>query len=508
MTGQTVSAPIRAAEYVRMSTDHQNYSIRNQSATNLAYAACNGMQIVRTYADEGKSGLRFGHREGLKRLIDDAQRGAADYSALLVYDVSRWGRYQNPDEAAHYEYILARAGIRVHYCAEQFVNDGSPLSAIVKAIKRAMAGEYSRELSAKVFAGHLRLFKLGFRQGAAPAFGLRRLLVDQNCIAKGFLGRGEYKSIQTDRVVLVLGPLEEIKTVRWIFSAFVKQKKTEKQIVKILNAKSAGSGLDRPWTYHRIRGLLRNEIYIGTDVWNRRSAALGQKPVPNPQEAWLRWKCGFKPIIDPKLFACAQEIIHNRSLPLTDEQKLRPIKRLLRKHRFLSVRLIDEAPGLPSTTTYSKWFGGLRGLYRLVGFDDKMRPLSDEELLERLRALRKRKGNLSEDIINAAPGTPTSSTYRKRFGRLSEAYRLIGFAPRANSLRGKSEATRLTSDEELLASLRKLLRDHGRLSAKIIQKSRRVPSPPTYCRRFGSLPRTYELIGYSRQPSGRRQGHH
>ncbi len=45
------------------------------------------------------------------------------------------------------------------YCAEQFENDGSPPSTIVKSVKRAMAGEYSRELSAKVFAGQCRLIE-------------------------------------------------------------------------------------------------------------------------------------------------------------------------------------------------------------------------------------------------------------------------------------------------------------------------------------------------------------
>jgi DNA invertase Pin-like site-specific DNA recombinase len=54
-------------------------------------------------------------------------------------------------------------GIRVEYCAEQFENDGSPVS--VKGVKRAMASEYSRELSAKIFAGQCRLIELGFQQG-------------------------------------------------------------------------------------------------------------------------------------------------------------------------------------------------------------------------------------------------------------------------------------------------------------------------------------------------------
>jgi hypothetical protein len=59
--------------------------------------------------------------------------------------------------------------IQVAYCAEQFENDGSPVSTIVKGVKRAMAGEYSRELSAKVFAGQCRLIERGFRQGGRRA---------------------------------------------------------------------------------------------------------------------------------------------------------------------------------------------------------------------------------------------------------------------------------------------------------------------------------------------------
>ncbi|OHT19115.1 hypothetical protein BHE75_01098 [Sphingomonas haloaromaticamans] len=191
---------VRAAEYVRMSTDHQRYSTENQAEAIRHYATARGFEIVRTYADEGKSGLRIDGRDALKRLIEDVGAGTTDFKAILVYDVSRWGRFQDADESAYYEYICRRAGIAVHYCAEQFENDGSPISTIVKGVKRAMAGEYSRELSAKVFAGQCRLIELGFRQGGPAGFGLRRVLVDQSGSIKGGLERGEQKSIQTDRV--------------------------------------------------------------------------------------------------------------------------------------------------------------------------------------------------------------------------------------------------------------------------------------------------------------------
>ena len=166
-TGQTDideqdSKKIRAVEYVRMSTEHQKYSTQNQSDAILRYAERNKMEIIQSYSDAGKSGLKIEGRAGLRQLIDDVETGRANFKAILVYDISRWGRFQDADESAYYEYICRRNGITVHYCAEQFDNDGSPVSTIVKGVKRAMAGEYSRELSTKVFAGQCRLIELGY----------------------------------------------------------------------------------------------------------------------------------------------------------------------------------------------------------------------------------------------------------------------------------------------------------------------------------------------------------
>lgn len=161
---------LRAAEYVRMSTEHQKYSTDNQASAIRKYAEQRGYEIVRTYADEGKSGLNIGGRLGLQKLLEDVEAGGADFEALLVYDVSRWGRFQDPDEAASYELRCRRAGVQVHYCAEQFENDGSIGSSIIKTVKRAMAGEYSRELSVKVFAGQANLIRLGYRQGGPAGY--------------------------------------------------------------------------------------------------------------------------------------------------------------------------------------------------------------------------------------------------------------------------------------------------------------------------------------------------
>src|SRR3546814_17086547 len=108
-----------------MSTEHQQYSTENQSEAMRQYAERRGIEIVRSYADEGRSGLRLDGRDALKQLIEDVQSGTADFTVILVYAVSRWGRFQDADESAYYEYICKRAGIAVTSCADQSGNDRS-----------------------------------------------------------------------------------------------------------------------------------------------------------------------------------------------------------------------------------------------------------------------------------------------------------------------------------------------------------------------------------------------
>jgi len=112
-------------------------------------------------------------------LLCAALSGACGYQTILVYDVSRWGRFQNPDQAAHYEFLCSEGGVSVEYCGELFQNDGSLSSTILKGLKRAMAAEYSRELSSKVSAGRRGLLELGYWQGGSAGYGLRRQMVDE-----------------------------------------------------------------------------------------------------------------------------------------------------------------------------------------------------------------------------------------------------------------------------------------------------------------------------------------
>ena len=74
---------LRAAQYVRMSTERQQYSVENQAAAIAAYAQLHNLEIVRTYSDEGESGLQLKHRTGLIELLNDVQSGDANFGRIL-----------------------------------------------------------------------------------------------------------------------------------------------------------------------------------------------------------------------------------------------------------------------------------------------------------------------------------------------------------------------------------------------------------------------------------------
>lgn len=362
------SRALRAAQYVRMSTELQRYSIQNQAAAIAAYAQQKNLTIVRTYVDEGRSGLRIKGRPGLIELIEDVQSGNADFDHILVYDVSRWGRFQDVDESAHYEFVCKQNGVRIAYCAEQFENDGSLLSSIVKNIKRVMAAEYSRELSVKVHTGQCRIASLGFRVGGPLGYGLRRMMVDENKNAKTRLNKGERKALQTDRVRLEHGSPEESAVIRWIFNQFVAERKSYTEIRRQLNDAQIANHNGRPWTDGMIPTILANENYVGKIVYNRTSRRLGQRLVKNPTHAWVRGDAAIDPIIDPDTFAKAQTLLAERRLEISEEEMLTRLRMTLRRKGKLNSRIINTTLGVNHVSSYVKHFGTLRKAYSLIGY--------------------------------------------------------------------------------------------------------------------------------------------
>lgn len=357
--------------YLRVSTELQQYSLHNQMTAIEAYASAHQLQIIKTYSDDGISGLTIRERPALRQLVAEIVSRRVTFSRVLVYDISRWGRFQDTDESAFYEYVCRMHGIQITYCAEPFDNDPTPLSAIAKAVKRAMAAEYSRELSSKVERGHFNLARRGFVQGGPAKYGLKHIVVDSHGRRiKGQLDN-EGKIRRDCRVKLAPGPKKEVETVQEIFRRYVKLGETTSQVAHYLNDHGYRTRAGGFWTVPDIGRIVTDEQYAGSVIYNRTTQKLKAKRKNNDVSQWIIVPDAFKPIVELQVVRQAQE----------------------RRRREL----------------------------------EALQPPSDQELLDRLRNLLKKRGVLSETIINRSRDLPSSSLYIYRFGSIFNAYRLIGY---------------------------------------------------------------------------------
>jgi len=429
-----------------MSTERQEYSIDFQTATNLAYAAERGLEIVRTYADAGISGVGISNRSGLRQLLADALSEQSDFGTILVYDVSRWGRFQNTDQSAHYEFICAEAGVKVAYCAEPFENDGSPSSTLMKHLKRAMAAEYSRDLSAKVTRAQRGLLREGFFVGGCIPFGYRPAHVRRSGEQVALPECRDWRKQQGVRTKLVLGPPEEVELIRRIFHMYAQPKGTIANISRRLTAEPDTVAAFGMWTPRRTGYTLQNETYVGRLISGRRLKGVGEKwGEPLPRKNWTICEGGAPAIIATAIFEAAQRKRLQRGTLIRDEEVLADIRRIAKAHGDINQRLLKE---------HGRWSWNV--YYRVFG---------------------------SIDIIRERVGLPVPEKFKSR---------------RTNLLRGRcfeGEPRRTYSDDDLRNHLRKVLQLHGYLSGQLLE----TVGPPhgsTIIRRFGNLSRTYKEVGF------------
>jgi DNA invertase Pin-like site-specific DNA recombinase len=251
-SGTNPHARHRAAQYIRMSTDHQEYSPLFQREAIAEYARAHNFRVVCDYEDADLSGLIFRQRPALVQLLLDVENPRRRFNTILVFDVSRWGRFQDVVEAAFYEYACRRAGVNVIYVAESFSNDASPATSVMKALKRALAAEFSREMSRKVFLGQCLNAQRGFHAGGPPGYGLQRILIDSKHETRRGLARYEYKSVQSDRVVIASASTTEASLVRKMYEWYATQKVTGVGIAKRLNDFGLRNRSGRPWDAQNI----------------------------------------------------------------------------------------------------------------------------------------------------------------------------------------------------------------------------------------------------------------
>jgi DNA invertase Pin-like site-specific DNA recombinase len=446
--GPAATGLIRAAQYLRMSDAQQHYSIECQAEINADYAAENGYVIVRSYCDQAKSGLTIKGRDGLKELLHDVL-GSPDYAVILVTDVSRWGRFQDPDEGAHYEFICRQAGVPVHYCAEVFSNDGGQASTILKSVKRVMAAEYSRQLSARTRAGARRSKIAGGCGGGPAPYGFAKALYDPWTGRTRTLRQGEGKNRPGQQLRFVPGSPEEIAVVRRIYRAYARDGEPPHEIYRALNREGVPFKNGGEWTGARIIAVLKNELAVGIFCFGKSHMQLGQRSSMLPRSEWSRVRV-FKPIVAPGLFAKAARRLETRAKrSFTDDQLIDDLRRLKTVHGTVTHEIVSTR-GLVPASVYKTRFGSLGSAFRLAGQSASLRTgvrwrkgnLTWENVEPLLTRLFREKGYLSMAVVNACPYLPETRTLKSYFGPLSSLFAAIGDTATTNEKRSLSWSQR------------------------------------------------------------------
>lgn len=430
---------VQAAQYLRMSTESQRYSLVNQAAAIASFALQEGYEVVATYEDAGKSGVTFEKREGLKALLSDVVTGAAEYTVILVLDVSRWGRFQDPDQAAFHEFTCRAAGVEVRYVGEQF--DYGPSGSIMKQLKRVMAGEYSRELSAKVKHAKRRNAALGLHQGGPCPFGVARLEERPDGSPVRVLARGERKSRPENTLRYVHGTPEEIALVKRIFDLYLIRKMRAAEIARLLTAEGHTWTDDRSITFQQVRRVLTCDLLTGRLVSGKEEHFLGGRREKRPRSEW-RFTKVFAPIISQARFRAAEQ----RRISLdgvirrtNDGALLKALRKAREAHGPLTIRIVDQSKHCPNATNYERAFGSFGLALELIGEKAPRNYLGGQlghripeaDLIDAMRQLEDRHGYVSANLLRTAPDAPPSQTYIKTFGSLKAACHAAGVATRS-----------------------------------------------------------------------------
>jgi len=236
---------ITAVAYVRMSSDRQEASPKQQREEIEKLAKREGYQIIRWYTDEAVSGDETEKRIQFQQMIKDAETG--EFRAILSWDQDRFGRFDSI-EAGHWIYPLRKARVCLVTVGQGKIDWNDFTSRVVYGIQQEAKHAYLRDLSRNATRGLIARAKRGeWVQGNHPPLGY---------------------ALEKSR--LVLGSPKDVELVRRIFREYLVGASLQ-GLTDRLNREGIKAPGGGRWYRSTLRGILTNIRYTGKFVWNERS---------------------------------------------------------------------------------------------------------------------------------------------------------------------------------------------------------------------------------------------
>ena len=277
----------RAIIYARVSTDRQadeGLSIDSQIQSCRTRAEALNATVLHVFRDEGISGTTDA-RPGFRTAINRCALGDVDY--LICWSSSRFARDQH--DAISYKRELVSYRTKLIYAQGQIdlsTHEGWMLDSFQQVVDES----YSRQVSADTKRSMMKAATEGYYMGGHVPFGYEAVPAADD---------GKRRK---------LIPLEpDASVIRAIFDSAQRGIGT-KLIAMDLNAQGLKMR-GRPWAKGTILYMLKNEIYMGTVIYNRMNR---KTRTSRPEEDWVRVQA-HEGIVSAEIFNLVQQGMSGRA---------------------------------------------------------------------------------------------------------------------------------------------------------------------------------------------------
>jgi hypothetical protein len=141
-------------------------------------------------------------------------------------------------------------------------------------VEHHASGEYLRKLARDSLRNLLSRLKAGDVPGGKIPFGYAKAVFDEEgSLLRTIPRTKKHRKAPEEVTRLVLGELEEVETVRWIFAEYMRGWSSPAELAEELTRRGAPRPTHGPWKPGTIRDMLMNPVYVGDVVWNRETTA-------------------------------------------------------------------------------------------------------------------------------------------------------------------------------------------------------------------------------------------
>ncbi len=288
--------------YARVSSERQaekDLSISAQLKAMRKYAHEHNFDVYKEFVDEAES-ARTANRPAFQKMIALAKQKPKLFDAILVWKLSRFAR--NREDSIIYKALLRRRGISVISINEKL--DDSPSGKMLEGIIEVMDEFYSANLAQDTMRGLKENASRGFRNGGVPPMGYKT--------KKVVIGANKKSILDVDKN---FSPI-----IQRIFNMFIGGMGA-KEIVNKLNAEGIKTNKGKFWSKNVIYYILKNEVYTGTLVWNRKAKNQFKANSNNANEV-IRIENKYPALIGKKTFFDVQNLLKERSPKITSPRTI------------------------------------------------------------------------------------------------------------------------------------------------------------------------------------------